>query len=106
MVCGLTRVATIQAGSADGNVTDPVGPGYPHHNTSHGNQDIFAQCQQLVLDQVRCACCRRWTCPTRWTQGKTVLHNSLILVMSECLPVGHDSNGVPVHAAGQRAAAR
>ena len=46
VVCGLTRVATIQAGSADGNVTDPVGPGYPHHNTSHGNQDIFAQCQQ------------------------------------------------------------
>jgi hypothetical protein len=38
VVCGLTRVATLQAGSADGNVTVPIDGGYPHRRvaTSHG----------------------------------------------------------------------
>jgi hypothetical protein len=100
VVCGLTRVATIQAGSADGNVTDPVGPGYPHHNTSHGNQDIFARCQQWYATKFL-RLLRGLDVPDPLDPGKTVLHNSLVLLMSECMPVGHESNSVPVLLAGR-----
>ncbi len=100
VVCGLTRVATIQAGSADGNVTDPVGPGYPHHNTSHGNQDIFAQCQRFYASKFL-RLLRALDVPDPLDPGKTVLHNSLVLMMSECMPVGHESNSVPVLLAGR-----
>jgi hypothetical protein len=100
VVCGLTRVATIQAGSADGNVTDPVGPGYPHHNTSHGNQDIFAQCQRFYATKFQ-RLLRALDVPDPLDPGKTVLHNSLVLLMSECMPVGHESNSVPVLLAGR-----
>ena len=79
VVCGLTRVATIQAGSADGNVTDPVGPGYPHHNTSHGNQDIFARCQQWYATKFL-RLLRALDVPDPLDPGKTVLHNSLVLL--------------------------
>ena len=99
VVCGLTRVATIQAGSADGNVTDPVGPGYPHHNTSHGNQDIFARCQQWYATKFE-RLLRALDVPDPLDPGRTVLRNSLVLLMSECLPVGHESNAVPVLLAG------
>lgn len=100
VTCGLTRVATIQAGSADGNVTDPVGPGYPHHNTSHGNQDIFAQCQRFYASKFL-RLLRTLDVPDPLDPGKTVLHNSLVLMMSECMPVGHESNAVPVLLAGR-----
>jgi hypothetical protein len=100
VTCGLTRVATIQAGSADGNVTDPVGPGYPHHNTSHGNQDIFAQCQKFYATKFL-RLLKTLDVPDPLDPGKTVLHNSLVLLMSECMPVGHESNGVPVLLAGR-----
>src|SRR4030095_16943404 len=52
VVTGLTRVATIQAGSADGNAIVPVGRGYPHHNTSHGNQTVFAKCQNWYFTKM------------------------------------------------------
>jgi hypothetical protein len=100
LVCGLTRVATIQAGSADGNVTDPVGPGYPHHNTSHGSQDIFAQCQQWYMGKLLRLMKGLDVPDPMDASGKTVLYNSVILVMSECLPVGHGSESVPVLLAG------
>jgi hypothetical protein len=100
LVCGLTRVATIQAGSADGNVTDPVGPGYPHHNTSHGSQDIFAQCQQWYMTKLFRLIKGLDVPDPLDASGKTVLYNSIILVMSECLPVGHGSESVPVLLAG------
>ncbi len=96
LVCGLTRVATIQAGSADGNVTDPVGPGYPHHNTSHGSQDTFAQCQQWYMSKLARLVKGLDVPDPLDASGKTVLYNSIILVMSECLPVGHGSDSVPV----------
>jgi hypothetical protein len=100
VTCGLTRVATIQAGSADGNVTDPVGPGYPHHNTSHGNQDIFGRCQQWYMTKFF-RLLKALDVPDPLDAGKTVLHNSLVLLMSECMPVGHESNSVPVILAGR-----
>jgi hypothetical protein len=100
LVCGLTRVATIQAGSADGNVTDPVGGGYPHHNTSHGNQDIFAQCQQWYATKLLRLIKGLDVPDPLDSTGKTVLYNSIVLVMSECLPVGHGSDSVPVLLAG------
>ncbi len=100
VVCGLTRVATIQAGSADGNVTDPVGPGYAHHNTSHGNQDVFAQCQKWYATKFQRLIKGLDVPDPLDPTGKTVLFNSVVLVMSECLPVGHGSDSVPVLLAG------
>jgi hypothetical protein len=52
LVSGLTRVATMQAGSADNNVTVPVGPGYPHHLTSHGDQNIYNQLQKWYFGKL------------------------------------------------------
>ena len=100
VTCGLTRVATIQAGSADGNVTDPVGPGYAHHNTSHGNQDVFAKCQQWYATKFHRLIKGLDVPDPLDPTGKTVLHNSIVLMMSECLPVGHGSESVPVLLAG------
>ncbi|HEY0710701.1 MAG TPA: DUF1552 domain-containing protein [Polyangia bacterium] len=100
LVCGVTRVATIQAGSADGNPTDPVGGGLPHHNTSHGNQDTFAMCQQWYMTKFGRLIKGLDVKDPLDPAGKTVLHNSVILIMSECLPVSHGSDGVPVLIAG------
>jgi hypothetical protein len=100
VVSGLTRVATLQAGSADGNPIVPIDRGYPHHNTSHGNQTIFARCQQWYATKfLRLLQALDVPDPLDKT-GKTVLYNSIIVWMSECLPVSHSSNGVPVMVAG------
>jgi uncharacterized protein DUF1552 len=100
VVCGLTRVATLQAGSADGNVTDPVGPGYPHHMTSHGNQMIFAQCQNWYASKFLRLLKSLDVPDPLDPAGNTVLFNSAIVWMSECLPVGHESTSVPAFVAG------
>jgi hypothetical protein len=100
VVSGLTRVATIQAGSADGNAIVPVGRGYPHHNTSHGSQDIFSMCVRWYMTKfqrmLQALNVRDPLDPT----GKTVLHNSVIVFLAECLPVSHASTGVPCLIAG------
>ena len=100
VVSGHTRVATIQAGSADGNAIVPVGSGYPHHNTSHGNQDIFSMCVRWYMTKfqrmLQALNVRDPLDPT----GKTVLFNSVILLLAECLPVSHASSGVPCLIAG------
>jgi hypothetical protein len=100
VVTGITRVATIQAGSADGNVTDPVGGGLPHHNTSHGSPELFAQCQQWYATKFL-RLLQALDVPDPLDPGRTVLHNSVVLLMSECMPVGHESNSVPVLLAGR-----
>lgn len=94
LVTGLTRVATLQAGSADGNATVPVGRGYPHHNTSHGNQGIFAMCQQWYFTKMN-RLLQALDVPDPLAPGKTVLDNTMLVLIAECLPVGHGSNGVP-----------
>jgi hypothetical protein len=95
LISGITRVATLQAGSADNNLIDPVGPGYPHHITSHGDQTIFNKCVNWYFTKL-----------ARFAQamdvpdpldpgGKTVLQNTIVVMIAECLPVGHESVGVP-----------
>jgi hypothetical protein len=105
LVSGMTRVATLQAGSADGNPTDQPDPsgrpaGYEHHNTSHGTQDIFARCQnwyaQKFLRLLKALDVKDPLDPS----GKTVLYNSVIVWLSECQPVSHDSHSVPAFIAG------
>jgi hypothetical protein len=96
LVSGQTRVATLQAGSADNNVIVPVDKGYPHHNTSHGNQAIFSQCAKWYFGKLaRLAQALDVPDPLD-PGGKTVLQNTLVVVIAECLPVSHSSNSVPV----------
>jgi hypothetical protein len=95
LVSGMTRVATLQAGSADNNVIVPVGPGYPHHITSHGDQNIYNQLQKWYFTKLaRFAEALDVPDPLD-PGGKTVLQNTVIVVIAECLPVGHGSVGVP-----------
>jgi len=95
LIWGVSRVVTLQAGSADNNLIVPVGPGYPHHITSHGDQGIYNQLQKWYFGKI-----------AKFVQlldvpdpldlgGKTVLQNTLIVIVAECLPVGHGSIGVP-----------
>jgi hypothetical protein len=101
VVSGLTRVATLQAGSADGNAIVPVEGGRQHHNTSHGNQTIFSKCQQWYSTKfARLLQALDVPDPLDKVGGKTVLYNSVILLLAECLPVSHSSAGVPCLVAG------
>ncbi|MEA2697549.1 MAG: hypothetical protein QOI66_1820 [Myxococcales bacterium] len=103
LVTGLTRVGTIQAGSADGDQVDPVGPGYPHHGTSHGDQTIFAKCQNWYMTKLARLLAALDVPDPLDPTGKTVLYNSVIVVMSECLPVTHASTSVPTMLMGNGA---
>jgi hypothetical protein len=95
LVTGMTRVATLQAGSADNNLIDPVDMGYPHHITSHGDQNIFNRCQQWYFTKLaRFAAAMDVPDPLD-PGGKTVLQNTILVMIAECLPVGHESVGVP-----------
>jgi hypothetical protein len=95
LVSGLTRVATLQAGSADNNVIVPVDAGYPHHLTSHGDQNLYNRLQNWYFGKLaRFAAALDVPDPLD-PGGKTVLQNTLVVVIAECLPVGHGSNGVP-----------
>jgi hypothetical protein len=100
VVSGLTRVATLQAGSADGNAIVPVDNGYPHHNTSHGNQGIFSRCQQWYATKFLRLLQALDVPDPLDPSGKTVLYNSIVVWLSECLPVSHSSKGVPAMVAG------
>ena len=46
------RVVTLQPGSADNNLIVPVGRGFPHHNTSHGNQATFSMVQNYYFTKM------------------------------------------------------
>jgi hypothetical protein len=95
LISGLTRVATLQAGSADNNLIVPVGPGYPHHNTSHGDQSIYNRLQQWYFTKLARLAQNLDVPDPLDPGGKTVLQNTLVVVVAECLPVGHGSIGVP-----------
>jgi hypothetical protein len=99
VVCGMTRVATLQAGSADGNVTDPVGGGLPHHNTSHGPPGPFTMCQNWYATKFL-RLLNNLNVPDPLDSAHTVLYNSVVVWLSECMPVGHESNSVPAFLAG------
>lgn len=100
LTLGLTRVATLQAGSADNNLIVPVGRGFPHHNTSHGNQATFSMCQQWYFTKMA-RFLELVDVPDPLDPGKTVLDNTLIVLIAECLPVSHSSNGVPTMLIGK-----
>jgi hypothetical protein len=103
LIPGLTKVATLQAGSADNNLIVPVGPGYPHHITSHGDQSIYNRLQNWYFGKLaRLAQALDVPDPLD-PGGKTVLQNTLIVVLAECLPVGHGSVGVPAMLLGTAA---
>ena len=95
ITCGITRVATLQAGSADGNVIVPVGGGLPHHNTSHGAQDVFAQVQNWYAQKFARLVAALDVPDPLDPAGHTVLHNSCVVWLSECLPQSHGSDSVP-----------
>ena len=100
LVSGLSRVVTIQPGSADNNLIVPVGRGYPHHNTSHGNQATFSMVQQYYFTKMA-RLLDALDVPDPLDPGRTVLDNSLIVMIAECLPVSHSSNGVPTLLVGK-----
>jgi hypothetical protein len=100
LTLGLTRVATLQAGSADNDLIVPVGRGYPHHVTSHGNQATFSMVQNYYFGKMA-RLLESLDTPDPLDPGKTVLDNILIVMIGECLPVSHSSNGVPVLLVGK-----
>ena len=77
-----------------------VDAGYPHHNTSHGNQDIFSMCVRWYMTKFQRMLQALDVPDPLDPTGKTVLFNSVILLLAECLPVSHASNGVPCLIAG------
>ncbi len=95
LTCGLTRVATLQAASADGPQTVPVGPGYAHHPTSHGDPATFAQCQRWYMGKLKRLLDALNVPDPLDGSGKTVLYNTAIVVLAECVPNGHGSDHVP-----------
>lgn len=98
VACGLTRVATLQANSADGNALVPVLGGRPHHDTSHGSQQEFALVQQWYASKLA----RLLTAldvDDPLDPGRTVLDNSCVLWMAECNP-GHGSEDIVALYAG------
>jgi hypothetical protein len=100
LTLGLTRVATLQAGSADNDMIVPVGRGYPHHVTSHGNQATFSMVQNFYFGKMARLLAALET-PDPLDPGRTVLDNTLIVMIAECLPVSHSSNGVPTLLVGK-----
>ncbi len=100
VTCGMTRVATLQAASADGPQTVPIGPGYPHHPTSHGDAAIFAQCQRWYFGKLK-RLMDALNVPDPLDPSHTVLYNSIIVVLAECVPNGHGSDNVPCILAGR-----
>ena len=100
LTSGITRVATLQAGSADNDIIVPVGRGFPHHVTSHGNQATFSMVQNYYFIKMA-RLLEQLDVPDPLDPGKTVLDNTLIVLIAECLPVSHSSNGVPTMLLGK-----
>ncbi len=100
LISGLSRVVTLQAGSADNDLIVPVGPGYPHHVTSHGDQPTFAQVQNWYFGKMaRFLAALDVDDPL--APGSTVLDNTVVVIIAECLPYTHSSNGVPALLVGK-----
>jgi hypothetical protein len=100
LVSGLSRVVTIQPGSADNDLIVPVGRGYPHHVTSHGNQTTFSMVQNYYFGKMA-RLLQQLDVPDPLSPGKTVLDNTLLVMIAETLPVSHASNNVPVMLLGK-----
>jgi hypothetical protein len=100
LISGLSRVVTLQAGSADNDLIVPVGPGYPHHVTSHGDQPTFAKVQNWYFGKMA-RFLEALDVDDPLAPGTTVLDNTVIVIIAECLPYTHSSNGVPALLVGK-----
>jgi hypothetical protein len=100
LTSGLSRVVTIQPGSADNDMIVPVGRGYPHHVTSHGNQATFSMVQNYYFTKMA-RLLQLLDAPDPLAPGSTVLDNTLLVMIAETLPVSHDSSNVPVMLLGK-----
>jgi Protein of unknown function (DUF1552) len=100
LISGMSRVVTLQAGSADNDMIVPVGRGYPHHVTSHGDQATFSMVQNYYFIKMA-RLLASLDVPDPLAPGSTVLDNTVILMIAECLPVSHSSNGVPALLVGK-----
>jgi hypothetical protein len=99
--CGLTRVATLQAASADGPQTVPINGGLAHHPSSHGDPNTFAMMQAWYFGKLKRFMDAINVPDPLDPTGKTVLYNTVILVIAECRPDGHGSDNVPFMIAGR-----
>jgi hypothetical protein len=100
LTTGMSRVVTLQAGSADNDMIVPVGRGYPHHVTSHGDQATFSMVQNYYFTKMA-RLLASLDVPDPLAPGATVLDNTLIVMIAECLPVSHSSNAVPALLVGK-----
>lgn len=100
LISGMSRVVTLQAGSADNDLIVPVGPGYPHHVTSHGDQATFASVQNWYFGKMA-RLLQSLDVDDPLAPGTTVLDNTVIVIIAECLPYTHSSNGVPALLVGK-----
>jgi len=100
LISGQSRVATLQAGSADNDLIVPVGRGYPHHVTSHGDQTVYASLVNWYFTKMA-RFMAALDVPDPLAPGSTVLDNTVIVSIGECLPYTHSSNGVPALLVGK-----
>ena len=94
LISGTSRVATLQAGSADNDLIVPVGQGYPHHVTSHEDQTTYSQLVNWYFGKTA-RFMQALDVADPLAPGSTVLDNTVIVLIGECLPYTHSSNGVP-----------
>jgi hypothetical protein len=96
ITCGVTRVATLQYNSADGNTPVPISSTQllEHHNCSHGSGDTFALIQQWYATKIARLLTLLDVPDPLDPSGGTVLDNTVILWMNECNS-GHDNVSVP-----------
>ena len=103
LVCGMTRVATLQASSADNsqNAVVPIdnsrGTRLALHAASHeADQDYYAQCQRWFAEKLAHFFDMLRVPDPLASDGSTVLDNSVVLWMSEAHPIDHGSHRLPM----------
>ena len=100
LISGLSRVVTLQAGSADNDLIVPVDQGYPHHLTSHGDQPLYSKLVNWYYGKIA-RFLDALNVDDPLAPGTTVLDNTVVVLIGECLPYTHSSNGVPAMLIGK-----
>ena len=103
LVCGMTRVATLQTASADNSqnaiapVEDSLGRRWALHAASHHPEQLyFGQVQRWFASQLTRFLQKLDVPDPLCPQGRTVLDNSVVLWMSEAHPIDHGSFRLPM----------
>jgi hypothetical protein len=100
LVCGLTRVGTFQASSADNGrgaiipVAAPDGAFYAHHTCSHMDLEFYGECQRWYAERLA-SFLALLNVPDPLGSGETVLDNTTVLWLAECHPADHGSSRLP-----------